>query len=116
MNEPFGEQADIEPMLSRVEIDLFFFARKQIEKERCQPGLIQRLRNKLVPRAVPAAAASVDKKDKYRRGLRCGERTVEHRCSCWNTNLRLCIAVQFSSLVLPRIRTTFSWLQLVRLV
>src|SRR4051794_4105504 len=97
MNKPFGEQADIEPVLSRVEVDLFFFRRKQIEKERCQPSVIQRLRNKLVPRAVPAAAASVDKKNEYRRGLRCGQRTGEHRRSCWNTNFRLCIAVQFLS-------------------
>jgi hypothetical protein len=45
-----------------VNVHRFFLGRKQIEEERRQAGIIERLRDQPIARAVAAAAAAVNEK------------------------------------------------------
>ena len=62
VEQPFGKEADVEPVLARVKIDRFFLGREQVEQQRGQPGVIQPARHKLIAWTVTTAAAAVRKK------------------------------------------------------
>src|SRR5207245_1827462 len=59
VNEAFGEQRDIESVLTSVQIDCFLLRREQIKKQCCQSGIVQRVRDELIARTVTAATAAV---------------------------------------------------------
>src|SRR6266480_2589851 len=54
-------------MLAAIKIDLFLLWREQIEQKRSQSGFVERARNELIPRTMPAAATAVNKKYQRRR-------------------------------------------------
>jgi hypothetical protein len=74
-------------MLASIHVGSFFFRREQIKKQRCQPGLIQRSRNELIARTVPAAPAPVRKENKCNRILWSNQISGEHCAPSLNLHL-----------------------------
>src|SRR5436190_7862735 len=70
VDEALGQQVDVESMLRSLNIERFLFGCEQIEKEVPESGLVQNSRDKLIARAMPAAAAAVHEEDQHRRTLR----------------------------------------------
>jgi hypothetical protein len=61
VDEPFGEQVDVEAQLCRARIDYFFVQRQQVDQQGSQLRLVQHARHISIAGAVPAAAAAVRK-------------------------------------------------------
>jgi sugar lactone lactonase YvrE len=111
MHEPFGQQADIEAMLPRTEIDCFLLAREQIEKQRRQADVVKFLRHEPIARTVPAAPAAVHKKHKLARVLRYGQRAIEHHLPGRNFYFDgWLVAVRHNSLIKVR-RYVSGWIE-----
>src|SRR5205085_8755348 len=72
------EQTDIETVLARVKIGRFFFRRQQIEQQGGKSRIIERARDKLIARAVPAATATVRKEHERLRLIDNRQIAVEH--------------------------------------
>src|SRR5207237_2959090 len=75
----FCKQADIEAMCSRIKVDRFLFRRQQIKKQSRKTPFVQRSRDKLISRTVPAAGAAVREKDKPLRLFDNRQISVERR-------------------------------------
>jgi hypothetical protein len=75
------QKGDVEPVLSRNFVDSLFSRAQQVEQERCKPGIAQHSRNVSVPRAEPAASASVRKEHNAFRVGRNSESAFELRIS-----------------------------------
>jgi hypothetical protein len=63
MHKALGEQTYVEAMLARVHVGRFFVRREQIKKQRGQFAIVQRARDKLIARTVPAAPAAMGEED-----------------------------------------------------
>src|SRR5437870_5588671 len=73
-------------MFSRVKIDRFFFRRKQIEQKRAESGIVQGARDKLIPRTMPAASATVREKHQRLRLIDNGQISIKRRATGRNTH------------------------------
>src|SRR5438270_10856226 len=94
VDEPFGEQTDVEPMLSGAHVHRFFFRREQIEEERGETGRVQGSRYELIARAVPAATTPVHEEDEDGGATRQSQRTLKSGCSGWNRNVGIHLGVR----------------------
>src|SRR5439155_12055239 len=68
-------------MLARVEIDRFFFRREQIKKQSRESGFVERARDKLIPRTVPAAPTAMCEKNQRLLLIYKCQIAVEHRAA-----------------------------------
>src|SRR5260370_10786601 len=68
-------------MLARIKIDRFFFRSEQIEKQGGESSVVQRARDKLIPRTVAAAATTVREKNQRFRLSNDRQLAVEHRAA-----------------------------------
>lgn len=89
MDESLGEEADVEAMLRGLQIDCFFFACEQVEKQCRQTCLVQSARNGLIARAMPAAPAAMGEEDEHGGPIRQSQRAVERRRSRWDLDFRI---------------------------
>ena len=94
VDKSFGEQADVEPMLSGAHVDCFFFRREQVEEERGETGCVQGSRYELIARAVAAASAPMHEEDEDRRAVRESQGTLEDGSSGWNLNVGIHLGVR----------------------
>src|SRR6266511_1654792 len=69
-DQPAGEQLDVEPVLARVEIDLFLGGSEQVDEQRADPRLVERRRDAAVAWAVPPRSAAVCEDDDPGRPVR----------------------------------------------
>ena len=93
IQRPFGrvhqtlrEQGDVETMLRRINIDRFLFTGKKIEEQSAEPGAVERSRDELIPRTMPAAPAAMREQNEHVRTLGQSERAAESGCSGLNDN------------------------------
>ncbi len=59
VDEPFGEQIDIEAQVCRARVNDFFMQRQQIDQQRRQLCFVQHPRHITIAGAVPAASAAM---------------------------------------------------------
>ena len=70
MNEPLGQQADIEAILRCRNIHGFLGASQQVKQQCGQTCVVEFPRDELIARAVPAAPAPMDKENEDGRAVR----------------------------------------------
>jgi hypothetical protein len=63
VNKAFRKQTDVEPMLASPYVNCFLFRREQIKEQRCESGIVQRARDKLIAWTMSAAPTSVREKN-----------------------------------------------------
>ena len=69
------------------QINRLLFRREKIEKQRRKASVVERARDKLIPRAVPAAAAAVSEKHKGGRSIGNCQIAIQSRAARCNVNL-----------------------------
>ena len=69
------------------QINRLLFRREKIEKQCREAGVVERARDKLIPRAVPAAAAAVSEKHEGGRSIGNCQIALQGRASRCNVNL-----------------------------
>jgi hypothetical protein len=79
---------NIETKLGGVGINPFLVGCEQVEQERCHSSVVQCARDKLIPRAVPAAPAAVHEQNQCMRVFGQAESTGQSSPSSWNRDLR----------------------------
>ena len=78
VDQPFGEQADVETVLRRIRIDRFLFTGEKIEEQSAKPGAIECPCHELIARTMAATPTAVREQNQRARAFGQGEGTGEH--------------------------------------
>ena len=89
MHQPVRKQADIKSELAGLHVHGFLFAREQIEQQGGESQIVQRARDELIARAMPAAAAAVREEDQSLRAVGHSEIATERRPPSGNFRFRV---------------------------